>query len=334
MYARIRTRTQGSTCALVDPYSCLACCADGGRRELYALEDRRLDAADQSLDGGVDRDWLRLARNKSLDHERVSTLADLDAQLTKHRQHYQVKTHDGKLLRFVMYYDAVVLVLILAIGVIYLPWTNGYFLASDDAIWWATLYFFRFLYALLAFPFLMFILPVVGEKLHGAHRTAYDVWGAGSNLTGRHTRTHTYTCTDSRRPMLACGPRAAQMSGMLCPAMSSALLRAKMKAETDDPSERMAERLRVVTEVGAQVKKVWDQGRDKAASTIQKQVLTGKQTNKVVKLAEKMTGFDLDGDGSVGHQKTVDELRAAVGRGGATASTSTAPAPVGSSVEA
>ena len=176
--------------------------AYGGRPEILALEDRRLDAADDSIDGEVDRDFLRRVRSFNV-QRRPSDRADLDVQLAKHREQHHVQKRHGHLLCYMMLYDLVVLVLVLGGITIYIPWRHGYFLDASSEMWWATLYFAEFVYALAAFPFFLFSFPVIGPLLHGAQRTAYD------------------------------------QSGMLCPALSSSLIKAKIKAESEDPTEAM-----------------------------------------------------------------------------------------------
>ena len=44
----------------------------------------------------------------------------------------------------------------LGVGVFYLPLRHGYFLDADSDLWWATLYFCQFAYALASFPYLAF----------------------------------------------------------------------------------------------------------------------------------------------------------------------------------
>ena len=174
--------------------------AYGGRPEILALEDRRLDAADNTIDGKVDRDILRRAR--SFNAQRCpSQRADLDEQLTKHREQHNVQTQHGHLLCYAMLYDLLVLVLVLNGITLYIPWKHGYLLDGESEMWWATLYFAECVYALAAFPFFLFSFPIVGPLLHGAQRTAYD------------------------------------QSGMLCPALSSSLIKAKIKAQAEDPTE-------------------------------------------------------------------------------------------------
>lgn len=134
---------------------------------------------------------------------RLERASDLAASLATHRTRLKVPRKHGLLLGSVfMYYDCCVLCVVLGVGVFYIPMTEGYFLDVDSELWWATLYFCQFAYALASFPFLAFEVPIVGELLHGAKKTAYDA------------------------------------SGMLCPKLNTSQMKAKMKLEEEDEETR------------------------------------------------------------------------------------------------
>ena len=198
--------------------------AYGGQAELAAIEDARLDAADpytvriklaasdadieaNLFAAKVDRHRLRAFRFMRMDYFATDYATDAHRkkhiELTVGEMHALVKLHRkvrgtqiryGRHLPRLMRWDAYVVLAIFLLFVILLPWSGG-FLNMHTPMFWTSLYYGRFVYALLAFPFLIFNVPVVGQALHGAKLTAYD------------------------------------RAGCLCPQLSTALLRKKIAAD-------------------------------------------------------------------------------------------------------
>ena len=74
-------------------------------------------------------------------------------------------------------------------------------------MFWASIFYMKAIYALLSFPFLLFVLPMVGPALHHAKETAYD------------------------------------QAGRLVPKLSDSLIKEKIKQEEEPPDgERKAKR--------------------------------------------------------------------------------------------
>ena len=55
---------------------------------------------------------------------------------------------------------------------------HGLFDANRSDAFWSMLYFTLMAYSMAAFPFLLFLLPIIGPLIHGALPTAYDRRGA------------------------------------------------------------------------------------------------------------------------------------------------------------
>ena len=145
----------------------------GGDAELRALEASRLDAADGELDGDADRQYLRLLRNQCERTYEIE-LEEMQVYLEKHRADHQASTRCGGCLKWFVLFDVVMLCMVVGsfaflVGYLALP--------SSDGLYWALLYYANCVYSLLAFPFLVFKVPVVGEILHGALPTGYDKMG-------------------------------------------------------------------------------------------------------------------------------------------------------------
>jgi len=182
--------------------------AKGGMEALTALENARLDAADGELDGVVDRNALRnwkyepladdaptaedsstcpqtLTRESRWIQSKSNSQTDLlevETMLKEHREALGVQTGEGGYLKYFLVFDLLVLAcLLLTIWALcafdYVR--PGWFFASieDHGAFWAMLYYMKFAYAIMAFPFLVFSLPVWGPIIHGALPTAYDKHG-------------------------------------------------------------------------------------------------------------------------------------------------------------
>ena len=55
---------------------------------------------------------------------------------------------------------------------------HGLFDANRSDAFWSMMYFTLMAYSIAAFPFLLFLLPIIGPVIHGALPTAYDRRGA------------------------------------------------------------------------------------------------------------------------------------------------------------
>lgn len=166
----------------------------GGIEEIKALEEARTDAADGCLDGVVDKKVLK-ERNKEARGEGKSSSAAQDGRATspplrewenpveitfeaknlainQARERHCVQRAHGFMLPIFLKYDACVIA--------FLTLCFGLALVSvDEPTWmlWTCAYYFRLLYSILSFPFLIFLAPIVGPSLHHAKPTAYDKQG-------------------------------------------------------------------------------------------------------------------------------------------------------------
>lgn len=159
--------------------------AFGGHKELEALENFRIDAADGAPDGEADRALLRAQKVRAqsivdLDGKQLEDLTaeDILEGTAKHRDSISVTRQTGGYLGYFMAYDAAVVGLDFFLFVLAVPLWAGAYMELDNPMFWTCLYFFRLTYALSAWPFLAFALPVVGPLLHKAKPTGYDQSGA------------------------------------------------------------------------------------------------------------------------------------------------------------
>jgi len=163
----------------------------GGIEEIKALEQARTDAADGVLDGVVDKKVLKEkgkeARGQGIvgqdgrratspgvvhdDREEITFEAKCLAIGTARMEH-EVEVAHGFMLPSFLFYDACV--------VSFLSLSFGLALWSvEEPSWmlWTCAYYFRLIYSILSFPFLIFLIPIVGPSLHHAKPTAYDKQG-------------------------------------------------------------------------------------------------------------------------------------------------------------
>lgn len=162
----------------------------GGVNEIKALEEARTDAADGCLDGEVDKKVLKElskeARGQrhsgkdghratspvlSGEREEITFEAKILAIGAARRKHGADVAH-GFMLPSFLFYDACV------VG--FLTLSFGLALWSvEEPPWmlWTCAYYFRLIYSVLSFPFLIFLVPIVGPSLHHAKPTAYDKQG-------------------------------------------------------------------------------------------------------------------------------------------------------------
>ena len=157
----------------------------GGVGELKALAEVRLDAADGNLDGHAD--VAAIALDGSLTAGRDGYLpnaAMLDAAKEAARIRFKAERGSGSYLPLLMRFDMAclgLLVLTFAWQLQSSLWTESLHwrtdMGWDQPMVWHTLYYLKITYALAAWPFMAFFVPVIGAALHGAHRTGYDMAG-------------------------------------------------------------------------------------------------------------------------------------------------------------
>ena len=148
--------------------------AYGGKNELLALEHVRLDAADGSLDGTLNKE--RVKNNLNQKASGATTEAEYRAATMSARRLYGAAPKHGGALKYFMVYDAIVLSCC-ALGYGWLIVSNHYFrwgLHMNTFMFSVTLFFSKVTYAFLSAPFLIFAAPILGPGLTGARETAYD----------------------------------------------------------------------------------------------------------------------------------------------------------------
>jgi len=161
----------------------------GGIDEIKALEEARTDAADGVLDGFVDKKVLKdkskeakgqvakgqdghRATSPVHHHAEEITFEGKNRAISLARENHSVGLAHGFMLPSFLLYDACV--------VAFLTASFGLALWSvEEPSWmlWTCAYYFRLIYSILSFPFLVFLLPIVGPSLHHAKPTAYDKQG-------------------------------------------------------------------------------------------------------------------------------------------------------------
>ena len=148
----------------------------GGPGELRALAEVRIDAADGTLDGYSDisalgRDPMLMTGRWG---QRMPTAAEMDAAKDAARERFSASPGSGMYIHAFLLVDVAVLsFLVLAFGslIVHAGWT------TSDPMFWHTLYYLKLTYALSAWPFMAFLVPVFGSALHGASVTGYDMAG-------------------------------------------------------------------------------------------------------------------------------------------------------------
>ena len=125
------------------------------------------------------RDRMRALRGFRLFDQSDLHLSELESLRDVHRRRRGTpRGYGGQLPGFLFRYDAAALCLdVLLMGGV-LPLYFGFFGQWSGDMWWASLYYMRMIYALTAWPFLVYSLPVVGPLMHGALATGYDRAGA------------------------------------------------------------------------------------------------------------------------------------------------------------
>lgn len=152
--------------------------ATGGKEELLALEQVRLDAADGSLDDGVDH--KKLKKDPSFVDDSFIPDAEIDAAVAAARKKLGAKTRTGGVLKYFLIYDLC--------AALYCVFSFSSIIFDNDFMpegihgpkswkFWTTLFMMKQQYCLLAFPFLILKLPILGPGLTEAKCTGYDIRG-------------------------------------------------------------------------------------------------------------------------------------------------------------
>ena len=202
--------------------------AFGGKEELLALEHVRVDAADGSLDGTQDRSALK--ENLHLHADQDIDDDEYLVAIKSARELYDAKPKYGGSIRFFMLWDFLTIVAIVGVHALKLLSLDEYVRAeystctsacegehhaqtsglatcieacgassvTETFMFHATLSYIKTFYALFSWPFLIFMVPVVGGAFAEARPTAYD------------------------------------KSGMLCPNLSSGQLKTKYDFEKEN----------------------------------------------------------------------------------------------------
>ncbi|KAL1507108.1 hypothetical protein AB1Y20_007964 [Prymnesium parvum] len=153
--------------------------AHGGKEEILALENVRQDMADGKLDGVRDLKALR-EQDTELDRHEAEASAEyeIDAAVQRARKKFSTFRRTGGFLPYFLVYDL--------LAAAYVAWcygldllTNGFTPYDPNTAWklWTTIFFAKNQYALMAFPFLIFSMPVIGRALTKTKTTGYDKRG-------------------------------------------------------------------------------------------------------------------------------------------------------------
>lgn len=180
--------------------------ARGGKNEIRALEKVRIDAADGSLDGT--RDFKKLQKSSMSQASHDIDDDELLEATEQAREEFGAEVKTGGYLPVFLLWD--VFAFFTAVGVMswYILW-QGY--TPEMWMFWSSIYYMKALYACLAFPFLVFIIPGGKMILTHAKPTGYD------------------------------------MSGHLCPKLTNAQIRRKFRLENKPlPSEKFMTKLNVL----------------------------------------------------------------------------------------
>jgi len=142
-------------------------------------ENVRQDMADGKLDGVRDLKALR-EQDTELDRHEAEASAEyeIDAAVQRARKKFSTFRRTGGFLPYFLVYDL--------LAAAYVAWcygldllTNGFTPYDPNTAWkfWTTIFFAKNQYALMAFPFLIFSMPVIGRALTKTKTTGYDKRG-------------------------------------------------------------------------------------------------------------------------------------------------------------
>ena len=91
------------------------------------------------------------------------------------RVRYGAKRGDGGMVPYFLIYDVVVIFFLLVFLAFKLLWLRSQ--DSPEWLYWTTCYYVKLTWGLLSFPYLVYVVPVLGDSLHQAKPTAYDHTG-------------------------------------------------------------------------------------------------------------------------------------------------------------
>ncbi|KAL3921968.1 MAG: hypothetical protein SGPRY_004721 [Prymnesium sp.] len=144
-----------------------------------AMCNVRQDMADGVLDGVRDLKELR-EQDTVLDQHEVHEVEDsaVERAVQQARKSFSASRRTGGFLPYFLVYDLVAATYVVWIygAILY---THAFSPNDPNAHWkfWTTLYFAKQQYALMAFPFLIFSVPVLGKALTKTKATGYDMRG-------------------------------------------------------------------------------------------------------------------------------------------------------------
>jgi hypothetical protein len=149
--------------------------AKGGVGEVEALEMVRTDLADGTLDGEAALDDVSTGSGAEVLEVAPSIVT---REIKKARKKCGARTGKGGVLPYFLIYDILV--------ALYCIWNyvglilcNGYSPTDPDTEWkfWTTIFMMQQTYAVLAFPFLVLSIPILGAGLTRTKATGYDMHG-------------------------------------------------------------------------------------------------------------------------------------------------------------
>jgi len=101
-----------------------------------------------------------------------ATIADA---LCAARVKYGVERRRGGLLPWFILYDVCAIIVIVIAYTAQIGWLLSH--GAPSWIIWTKLYYAKLIWALASFPFVIFVVPVIGETLHQSKATGYDQAG-------------------------------------------------------------------------------------------------------------------------------------------------------------
>ena len=163
--------------------------AFGGREEILALQHVREQVGNGELDDKIDdkSDHTSLgvfeSNSRSPDYQRLKKASKRFTQRRHVRQalaaariRYGARLGKGGYVPyFMLYYDLPLLLILGTLLAVHVIWLHMH----DAPSWliWTSCFFYKLLWALASWPYVAFIVPVLGEALHQAKPTGYDQSG-------------------------------------------------------------------------------------------------------------------------------------------------------------
>jgi len=145
----------------------------GGPEEILALEEVRVAAATGKLISS--RKPPKGSTYVQLEPDGPPTRAQIKKALAAARLKFGVpRGRGGVLPKFLLLDFTIIIVLLLSLA---LKLLTLYLKGAPGWIFWSMIYYTKLTWALLSFPFLLFLAPVLGTSLHHARPTGYDQAG-------------------------------------------------------------------------------------------------------------------------------------------------------------